>query len=334
MPNFQLSLPPTVFITEGAVLTIFYFKFEDNILLFFLLFIQVLRLTNLGYAANIIERDILHKSEEELGKNSDSQSPSEETLAHNSSLAGSDNDKSSLKPEVASERVPEMNGDVFTNGKPSFNPSICSELSDRLSDISETFGMGSVNLGVPVAVPLEEKPGRIRVDGTDQPSRAGEVPLGLQDKILCARSTLDSPSSPESNVVSSKVTKQVDRGWASAGVGEISGKVLISAQPTVDRSSEPQSSSPDSSLTSDLPLEHQALLRCAGDLHKIPYDVLRDITDNFNAVEESKGGRLLGEGGFGNVFLGQINSTHRVAVKRLKDNTEDTVKQFLAEIKV
>ena len=50
--------------------------------------------------------------------------------------------------------------------------------------------------------------------------------------------------------------------------------------------------------------------------------------------EESEGGRLIGEGGFGHVFLGQINRTYRVAVKVLKDDTEETVEQFLAEIKV
>ena len=56
--------------------------------------------------------------------------------------------------------------------------------------------------------------------------------------------------------------------------------------------------------------------------------------DDFDSREESDGGRLIGEGGFGEVFLGLTSNRQRVAVKCLKDNTEDTVKQFLAEIKV
>ena len=49
-----------------------------------------------------------------------------------------------------------------------------------------------------------------------------------------------------------------------------------------------------------------------------PYDVLKEITRDFNQAKSSAGGNLLGEGGFGPVYLGHLCST-AVAIKVLQN---------------
>eukprot|EP00106_Octopus_bimaculoides_P012994 XP_014780436.1 PREDICTED: interleukin-1 receptor-associated kinase 4-like [Octopus bimaculoides] len=66
---------------------------------------------------------------------------------------------------------------------------------------------------------------------------------------------------------------------------------------------------------------------------KIEYSLLEEITNNFDDCSLSDGGRLLGSGGFGSVYLG-IEGKEHVAVKRLYDTTNDLVKQFETELNV
>ena len=69
------------------------------------------------------------------------------------------------------------------------------------------------------------------------------------------------------------------------------------------------------------------------DLHSqvIKYNILRRITDNFNQDLLSEGGRVIGTGGFGEVFLGIFPNGYKVAVKRLKD-VEEKERQFQTEL--
>ena len=69
------------------------------------------------------------------------------------------------------------------------------------------------------------------------------------------------------------------------------------------------------------------------DLHSqvIRYNILRRITDNFNQDLLSEGGRVIGTGGFGEVFLGIFPNGYKVAVKRLKD-VEEKERQFQTEL--
>ena len=48
------------------------------------------------------------------------------------------------------------------------------------------------------------------------------------------------------------------------------------------------------------------------------YDVLKEVTNDFNQAKSSEGGNLLGEGGFGPVYLGYLCST-AVAIKVLQN---------------
>ncbi|XP_029650575.1 interleukin-1 receptor-associated kinase 4 isoform X1 [Octopus sinensis] len=66
---------------------------------------------------------------------------------------------------------------------------------------------------------------------------------------------------------------------------------------------------------------------------KIEYSLLEEITNNFDDCSLSDGGRLLGSGGFGSVYLG-IEGKEHVAVKRLYDTTNDLVKQYETELNV
>ena len=67
---------------------------------------------------------------------------------------------------------------------------------------------------------------------------------------------------------------------------------------------------------------------------EINYDLLQMITNNFNTERMSYGGRLIGTGGFGEVFLGIFNNGYKVAIKRLKKMEEaaEIEKQFRTEL--
>ena len=51
---------------------------------------------------------------------------------------------------------------------------------------------------------------------------------------------------------------------------------------------------------------------------RFPYDTLKEVTCGFNKANFSAGGNLLGEGGFGPVYLGYLCSTS-VAIKVLQN---------------
>lgn len=65
---------------------------------------------------------------------------------------------------------------------------------------------------------------------------------------------------------------------------------------------------------------------------EMPYVRIKQITDNFNDLPYSKGGRIIGVGGFGEVFLGLFPNGCKVAVKRLKTDKEECDKQFVTEL--
>nr|ALA99938.1 interleukin-1 receptor-associated kinase 4 [Cyclina sinensis] len=64
---------------------------------------------------------------------------------------------------------------------------------------------------------------------------------------------------------------------------------------------------------------------------KLTYAVLQMITDDFNQKPLKDGGRVIGSGGFGDVFLGRFENGFQVAVKRLK-KVEEVDKQFETEL--
>ncbi|XP_059144012.1 interleukin-1 receptor-associated kinase 4-like [Physella acuta] len=68
------------------------------------------------------------------------------------------------------------------------------------------------------------------------------------------------------------------------------------------------------------------------DLKEIRYDILRQITNNFDTRNLKNGGNLIGEGGFGTVFLGMFNTGFKIAVKCLKDDSDDCSGQFKTEV--
>ncbi|GFN74162.1 pentapeptide repeat-containing protein, partial [Plakobranchus ocellatus] len=119
-------------------------------------------------------------------------------------------------------------------------------------------------------------------------------------------------------------TVQADRSWASVGrENNRNGNSYCSAseQSKANRN------------TTDLLSHGEILQDCIKDLKEMRYVTLQKITNDFDVREAFEGGRLIGEGGFGHVFLGVFDNQVRVAVKCLKDNTEDTLAQFIAEIK-
>ena len=63
----------------------------------------------------------------------------------------------------------------------------------------------------------------------------------------------------------------------------------------------------------------------------IKYNILKKITDNFNQAPLAESGRVIGTGGFGEVFLGIFPNGYKVAVKRLKD-VEEKESQFQTEL--
>ncbi|XP_013418258.1 interleukin-1 receptor-associated kinase 4-like [Lingula anatina] len=64
------------------------------------------------------------------------------------------------------------------------------------------------------------------------------------------------------------------------------------------------------------------------------YSKLKLITGNFNRTAVSEKGNFLGQGGFGEVYLGKPDSIHLIAVKRLMDRVDTVMKQFKTELQV
>lgn len=98
---------------------------------------------------------------------------------------------------------------------------------------------------------------------------------------------------------------------------------------------ETSDSSDFDSLKKPLPCENSE--SCDEELYKIlakqklTYAVLQRVTDDFNPKLVKDGGRVIGSGGFGDVFLGRFENGFQVAVKRLK-NVDEVDKQFETEL--
>nr|QID75734.1 interleukin-1 receptor-associated kinase 4 [Sinohyriopsis cumingii] len=75
------------------------------------------------------------------------------------------------------------------------------------------------------------------------------------------------------------------------------------------------------------------LLMPDGPTQCVPYSCLAAITDNFNSDCISKGGRVIGRGGFGTVYLGLFRNGYKVAVKSLHEVKDvNAEKQFITEL--
>ncbi|XP_071085238.1 interleukin-1 receptor-associated kinase 4-like [Haliotis cracherodii] len=112
-----------------------------------------------------------------------------------------------------------------------------------------------------------------------------------------------------------------------------------SGLPSVDLKSEPRLESLRAPGESDEIAEEEEILRqLHGNeailLRQLDYKMLKHITNNFNEIELSKGGNMIGRGGFGTVFLGQFNNGFKIAVKCLKEENDDNLKQFQTELNV
>lgn len=71
-------------------------------------------------------------------------------------------------------------------------------------------------------------------------------------------------------------------------------------------------------------------------IQTIPHSMLGTVTDNFNEKPLEKGGKLIGSGGFGMVYLGKFHNGFQIAVKCLRESDqlkeEDLIKQFETEV--
>ncbi|KAH3812285.1 uncharacterized protein LOC127833977 [Dreissena polymorpha] len=76
------------------------------------------------------------------------------------------------------------------------------------------------------------------------------------------------------------------------------------------------------------------IYKLIGPHREMSYQVLQHITLDFKQGEVANGGRSIGSGGFGEVFLGVFDNGHKVAIKKLKklDEKEEMMKQFKTEL--
>lgn len=79
-------------------------------------------------------------------------------------------------------------------------------------------------------------------------------------------------------------------------------------------------------------LERHEPLHLETTLTQVDYAYLESITDYFNETPQNAGGRKLGTGGFGSVYLGIEPSKKHVAVKRLNKDAVNAEKQFRNEV--
>ncbi|KAL4219723.1 Interleukin-1 receptor-associated kinase 4 [Mactra antiquata] len=77
--------------------------------------------------------------------------------------------------------------------------------------------------------------------------------------------------------------------------------------------------------------ENEELYKILGK-QSLTYELLQRITDDFNPKVTMDGGRIIGMGGFGDVFLGLFENGFKCAVKKLKNVDEGIEKQFETEL--
>lgn len=112
-------------------------------------------------------------------------------------------------------------------------------------------------------------------------------------------------------------------------IAEAQGDIIYERQRAfIPGNREPCEASDVSSMSSSSKSE---IYRLIGPHKQIGYDVLKHITDNFHVGDLAQGGRVVGTGGFGDVFLGLFDNGLKVAVKRLKD-VDEVDKQFQNEL--
>ncbi|CAN6459020.1 unnamed protein product [Victoria cruziana] len=81
-------------------------------------------------------------------------------------------------------------------------------------------------------------------------------------------------------------------------------------------------------IQDDYDHNHDEEMICLGNLKRFSFRELQLATDNFNSK------RILGKGGFGNVYKGYLQDGTVVAIKRLKDCSHNGESQFQTEIEL
>ena len=189
---------------------------------------QILHLTNLKHAVNIVERDILRRpapaQQPHTASNSLNPTSREERYTQRSSIPSLNSQNDGLNCVAtaqtgACEIGCETNNGTFMKCGLNDSHSTMSELSGRLSDMSTTFGLVDG---------IETSPSCVREGNTS--SRVGEPECGQRD--LSARSDYDSSVEQQSL----NITEQVIRGWASVSSAENSlNRAQITNMPAVKR---------------------------------------------------------------------------------------------------
>ncbi|XP_038068658.1 interleukin-1 receptor-associated kinase 4-like [Patiria miniata] len=98
--------------------------------------------------------------------------------------------------------------------------------------------------------------------------------------------------------------------------------------------------SSDSAVSTSAPVESSDLPDFEPDkVKEFYYNRLSFMTDSFNDVPLRQGGNMVGEGGFGTVYLGRFSDGHECAVKKLKQSVFqcsdiDVLKQYQNELQM
>ena len=150
----------------------------------------------------------MRKPAEQLATVPDSSSSNAKEEAHSSSNPNN----SSLNSRVNGEGSFEGYNPAFANGELSQVPSLNSDLSHRLSDISETFGVSVSKSGL-----VENGLRRLAVESDENSQSPVESQFAPPMRDLSARSATDFPDPPKADLPQADVTAQVKRGWASQG---------------------------------------------------------------------------------------------------------------------
>ncbi|XP_022099203.1 interleukin-1 receptor-associated kinase 4-like [Acanthaster planci] len=105
------------------------------------------------------------------------------------------------------------------------------------------------------------------------------------------------------------------------------------------RSTEGQRSN-DSPVSTSVPVESSDLPDFEPDkVKEYSYNRLSFMTDSFNNTPSSQGGNMIGEGGFGTVYLGRFSDGHECAIKKLKQSVfqcsdVELLKQYQNELQM